>query len=284
MVEASASDSDHEDPQTIANLSLKYRDKKSKKKQRGAAGPGGRRARVDQPPRRDQAVGGAGKTRMPSPSRDTQTYENATEANRLTRFKNRLSRTFGISNDYTNSEEIDKLKKRGGRASAKISAYQVRNIVHMFEKSDFKTALKKASTLPANLPSKNPAELAAAATPAKASNGVVLQVHNNLAPSKSHPANVAGVRALPGMGGAVGDGVRTLPGKLLNVEQQRRGSTHSMDSDGYMKPVLDPSSHASYIDLIPDPNITNNSNNNASESRLSDDDPIYELAAANGPC
>ena len=265
MVDGSASDSDHEDPQTIAKLSLKYRDKTTTKtKHQGTSREGERRARSEQPPtRRDQAVGAAGKPRMPSPSRDAGTYENATEYNRL-------SRTFGISNDYTNAEEINKLKKRGGRASAKISAYQVKNIIHLFEKNDSKTAGKKSSTLPANLPNNNPAELAATATSGtNASNGVVLRVRNNLTASKPHPVGAVG-RVPAG-------GVSILPGKMLNVNQ-RPQSTHSMDSDGYMKPVIDPSSRTTYIDLIPDTKIPDsNTNNNASGSGPSEDEPIYDL-------
>ena len=281
---ASGSDSDHEDPQTIANLSLKYRDPKrckSEKHRRGGEG----RGRPEQPGRRrNYSEGTSGrKPRMPSPSRDAEEYENAPEINRLQRLKNRISGTFGMSNDYTNAEEIDKLKKRGGRASAKISAYQVKNIIHMFEKPDATdntnagvgtgAARGKTRTLPASLPS-SPTK-----PNATTSNGVVLRVHNNLAPSKSDPAG-RGVRTLPG------GKPHTLPGlatsKSLKSQVPRPLSTHSMDSDGYMRPVIDPSSHASYIDLIPDPNVTNNTNNNSggsessSGSRSEEEEAIYE--------
>ena len=134
----SGSDSDHEDPQTIAKLSLKYRDTNS-----GKSGKRRGRGRPEQPGRRGNHGSAAGtsgkKPRMPSPSREAGEYENAQEINRLQRLKNRISRTFGMSNDYTNAEEIDKLRKRGGRASAKISAYQVKNIIHMFEKPNKNT-------------------------------------------------------------------------------------------------------------------------------------------------
>ena len=283
----SGSDSDHEDPQTIAKLSLKYHKSNS-----GKSGGKHGRSRPEQPGRRGNhgsAAGGSGKKpRMPSPSREAGEYENAQEINRLQRLKNRISRTFGMSNDYTNAEEIDKLRKRGGRASAKISAYQVKNIIHMFEKPNKNTdnandgvtpgvgtgaARGKTRTLPASMPS-SPTK-----PNATASNGVVLRVHNNLAPSKSDPAG-EGARTLP-----VGKG-HALPGltagKSLNSRAPRPLSTHSMDSDGYMRPVIDPSSHASYIDLIPDPNVLNNQNNNStgsggsSGSRSQEEEDIYE--------
>ena len=292
----SGSDSDHEDPQTIAKLSLKYRDTnsgKSRKPGRGGAG----KDRPEQPGRRGRnhsSEGASGrKPRMPSPSREAGEYENAQEINRLQSLKNRISRTFGMSNDYTNAEEIDKLRKRGGRASAKISAYQVKNIIHMFEKPDKNTdnanssvtagggtvtARGKTRTLPASLPS-SPTK-----PNATASNGVVLRVHNNLAPSKSDPAG-GGARTL------LGGKAHALPGltagltagKSLNSRAPRPLSTHSMDSDGYMRPVIDPSSHASYIDLIPDPSTLNNANNNSAGSGGSsgsrseeEDEAIYE--------
>ena len=226
---------------------------------------------------------------MPSPSREVGEYENAQEINRLQRLKNRISRTLGMSNDYTNAEEIDKLRKRGGRASAKISAYQVKNIIHMFEKPDKNTdnanssvtagvgtgaARGKTRTLPASLPS-FPTKPSATA-----SNGVVLRVHNNLAPSKSDPAG-GGARTL--LGGKAHDLPGLTAGKSLNSRAPRPLSTHSMDSDGYMRPVIDPSSHASYIDLIPDPNVLNNANNNSTGSGDSsgsrsqeEDEAIYE--------
>ena len=287
----SGSDSDHEDQQTIANLSLKYRGTnryKSEKHRRGRDGKG----RQDQPGRRrNYSEGNSGrKPRMPSPSRDAEEYENAPEINRLQRLKNRISKTFGMNNDYTNAEEINKLKKRGGRASAKISAYQVKNIIHMFEKPDATdnancgvtagvgtgAARGKTRTLPNSLP---PCPTKPNVT---ASNSVVLRVHNNLTPSKSDPA-WGGVLTLPG------GKAHALPGltasKSLKSQAPRPLSTHSMDSDGYMRPVIDPSSHASYIDLIPDPNVTNNINNNStgsessSGSRPEEEEAIYEPTA-----
>ena len=138
----SGSDSDHEDAQTIAKLSLKYRGTNSGKSGKHKRSGDGR-GRPEQPGRRGRNHSSSGvsgrKPRMPSPSREAGEYENAQDINRLQRLKNRISRTLGMSNDYTNAEEIDKLRKRGGRASAKISAYQVKNIIHMFEKPDKNT-------------------------------------------------------------------------------------------------------------------------------------------------
>ena len=276
---ASGSDSDHEDPQTIANLSLKFRHKhknrgKSKKHREGKAARGRNKGRAEQPSRRrEEVVGAAGKPRMPSPSREAGQYENAPELNRLQRLKNRISSALGMSNDYSNAEEINKLKKHGGRASAKISAYQVKNIIHMFEKSDGGDdggPRGRTQTMPSNLPSSPPTKTNADGSTgvgSATSNGVVLRVHNNLAATRSDPVGAGrggrGTRTLP----VIPSGAAAPGQKPLNLRVPRPSSTHSMDEDGYMKPVINQSNHASYIDLIPDPKVPNNTNNNAAGSQ-----------------
>ncbi len=194
----------HENPQTIMQLSQKYRGRAKDRKK------------------------GKRKPRMPSPPRE-QVYENQESINRLKKWKNRISRSLGLSHDYSNSSEIEKIK-RGGRASAKISAYKVKNIINQFEKNTNNQDTNNAVTNPSYI----------------SDNGG--RVHNNLGKSVSMPGG-------------------SLNSPVPRPNPAQRHSAYSMDSEGYMKPVLYTTKTASYLDLNPDTVLTvADSSNNSSGS------------------
>lgn len=213
----SESDSDKEDPQTIQKLSLTH--KTSIERQNSLQRP-------------YDVLGTTGKPRMPSPPPDRKGGEQGGSSG-LKKLRDRLSRTFGASNEYTNASEIEKLQKQG-RASAKISAYQVKNIVGLFEQNERKTGSlgQQNGLVPKQRVSKQVSD------PIPRHNGVVLRVHNLARARGTNQGKLTNQL--------------NLQNSALVTAIPRPQSTHSVDSEGYMRPVLYPSSHASYIDLIPE--------------------------------